>query len=156
MARSDKVIRLSQAVTSFGVGAIYDILGESFVLADTTWWEIKPRYNAVGREIPAQRLVNDLKGRGHAVDRLNEPVEMDDARSSRFGPPSRGLPYSRFPRWLFCSTCRRMTYWTFEMERRMGKDPKPPACPRWGRKRERTPRPFVGICDAGHIGDVPS
>src|SRR5690625_1306140 len=155
MARSDKVIRLSQAVTSFGVGAIYDILRESFVLADTTWGEIKPRYNAVGREIPAQRLVNDLKGRGHAVDRLNEPVEMDDARSTRVGPPSRGLPYSRFPRWLFCSTCRRMTYWTFEMERDMGKNPKPPTCPSCGKKRKLTPMRFVVICDEGHMDDVP-
>lgn len=154
MARKDKVIRLSQAVTSFGVGAIYDILGESFVLCDTTWWE-SPRYRAVGREIGAQRLVDNLKGRGHAAERLHEPVEMEDARPRSFSPPNRGLPYSRFPRWLFCSACRRMTYWTYEMERGMGKDPKPPTCPSCKKRHRLTPMRFIVICDKGHMGDVP-
>lgn len=154
MARNGKVIRLSQAVTSFGVGSIYDVLGESFVLCDTMLWE-SGRYRAKGREIGAQRLVGALRGRGHAVERFHEPVEMEDAQSSGYGPPSRGLPYSRFPRWLFCSTCRRMTYWTYQMERNMGKKPQPPTCPSCGKKRKLTPMRFVVICDEGHMNDIP-
>ena len=33
------VIRKSQAVSPFGVGGIFEVLGQSFVACDTTFWQ---------------------------------------------------------------------------------------------------------------------
>lgn len=154
MSFDERVIRTSQAVTSFGVGAIYDILGESFVLCDTTQWDLS-KYRGKGRELQAVRLINNLKGRGYPVDHLHRPVEMDEAKPNYNTPPTRGLPYQRFPRWLFCSTCRRMKWWSFDDERGMGRAGRRPTCPSCGGKRHRlTPMRFIVICAYGHMGDI--
>ena len=155
MAKDDKSIRQSQVITTFGVGGIYDVMGESFVLCDTTLWDRKD-FRARGKKIAAPRLVADIRSRGLKVHSLHEPVEMEAARRSPFAPPTRGLPYSRFPRWLFCPACRRMTRWGYDLDRDRGdENPGPPTCPSCGPGKTLSPMRLIVICDDGHMGDVP-
>jgi len=152
MSDPNRVIRQSQAAISYGVGSIYNVLGESFVLCDTNQWS-SSRYRAKGREIYAERLIRALSSKGYRVNHLHEPVEMEEARRKYDEPPTRGLPYLRFPRWLFCSECRRMIRWSRERERQMSGDQ--PSCPTCGNRYKLTPMRFIVICEDGHMGDVP-
>ena len=136
MSKIERTIRLSQTITPFGVGAIYDILGESLVSCDTTYWKGR------GEKIEAPRLANYLN-----VDHLRIPP----SKPSIFGSSSGGnLPFFRFPSWLFCSACRRMYFWRPRME----KEGKAPECSHCG-GRQLVPMRFIMVCENGHMSDVP-
>jgi hypothetical protein len=141
----ERNIRLPQVTSNYGVAALYDILGESLVLMDTTVW-LKDVYHGKGREIKAARLLESLRSSNDysTISNLFEP-----AVKSSFGR-SGSLPFMRFPRWLFCSTCRRMKQWSFddEIERES------PVCPHCERHPKLTPMRFITICEEGHMSDV--
>ncbi|HVU56084.1 MAG TPA: DUF1998 domain-containing protein [Puia sp.] len=137
----DRSIRLSQVISNYGIGALYDILGESLVLTDTRRWLESSHYGK-GREIKAERLLESLRSMpGYFnVSGLHEPAKEG----------SGSLPFMRFPRWLFCSTCRRMKQWTFDDE----VEGESPVCPFCDRKPKLTPMRFITICEEGHMSDV--
>jgi hypothetical protein len=134
-------VRLSQTVVPFGVGNIYDFLGESFVACDTLYW----RHH--GDELRAPRLAKALKVKGFR----SAPIQSEAPWATR-GP---GVPYFRFPTWLFCQTCRRMVRWTRSME----EESKPATCKDCERERNQTPQlvpmRFIIACERGHLGDLP-
>jgi AraC-like DNA-binding protein len=129
---NDRQVRRSQTITPFGVGAIIDRLGESFVAEDITRWRGR-RVVLRGPRIAAHFGVEEL--------RTAPPVE--DKGSS--------LPYYRFPQWLFCGSCRRMTRWSTKMEQ-PGKAPRCTSCKR---NSQLVPMRFVSVCGNGHLDDVP-
>lgn len=132
----ERKLRLSQTVAPFGVGAIFDVLGESLVATDTTKWR-------GGNILQAKRLATDL-----GVDHFESaPVVREGAPSGR----TRGVPYSRFPRWLFCSKCRRMVFWKSKWEE-VGQSPTCGVC---GSNQQLAPMRFVLACRNGHLDDVP-
>lgn len=133
----ERTIRLSQTVAPFGVGAIYDLRGESLVAVDTTRW------GGMGERIVLDRLAEELEVKGFRA----APARWDQFSTS--GPR---LVYSRFPRWLFCPACRRMTFWKSEME----VPGEPARCSRCDRlpHPQLVPMRFVVTCAAGHLGDV--
>lgn len=132
---SSRTIRLSQTVTPFGVGAIYDYRGESLIGCDTARW------GNAGDRLELTRLSDALSVAG---------FRSAPALHSRFGaaPP---LPFIRFPRWLFCATCRSMFRWRDSDER----DGEPARCPSCPRHPQLVPMRFVLTCRAGHLSDVP-
>jgi len=143
MARKiERSIRQSQVVSNFGVGALYDILGESLVLVDTRQW-LREWYKGKGREIRAERLLENLKSKAgyFNVSSLFEPATQDSSAT---------LPFMRFPRWLFCSTCRRMKHWKFEDE----VPEESPVCSFCENHPKLTPMRFIVICEEGHMADV--
>ncbi len=152
MSDPNRAIRQSQAAISYGVGSIYNVLGESFVLCDTSQWSSRT-YRGRGREITARRLIRALSNKGYRVNHLHEPVEMEEAKRNFDDPPNRGLPYLRFPRWLFCSSCRQMVKWSREREGRTSGEE--PSCRTCGSRYKLTPMRFIVICEDGHMGDVP-
>lgn len=129
----ERTVRQAQTVVPFGVGAIYDFRGESFVACDTTQW----RY---GKELVSERLAQEL---GVAGFKMAPEVP-------RFGTPRR-TPYARFPQWLFCGTCRRMTY----VRRRDEKLDEPQTCSVCRGNPQLIPMRFVLVCSEGHLGDFP-
>jgi len=134
----ERTIRLSQTVAPFGVGAIYDIRGESLVAVDTTRW------GGMGERVTLDRLAQDLGVEGFR----SAPARWDQFSTS--GPR---LTFVRFPRWLFCPACRRMTFWRSSDMEVPGEPARCGFC-------ERTPKPqlvpmrFVLTCSKGHLGDV--
>jgi hypothetical protein len=133
----DRTIRLSQTVAPFGVGAIYDIRGESLTAADTRRW------GGIGDRVVLQRLADDLGVKG---------FRSAPARWREFSTGGPRLPFVRFPRWLFCPVCRHMTHWKTDMEQ----PGEPARCPRCDRtpKPQLVPMRFVMTCKDGHLGDV--
>ncbi|ONH61371.1 hypothetical protein CcI49_07270 [Frankia sp. CcI49] len=118
-------VRRSQTVSPFGVGAIIDVLGESFVAEDAGRW---PWHDI----IPMPRLAEIL-----GVTQIG-------------AAPADGLiSYYRFPRWLFCPGCRRMEEWSPARENK-NTVPACTYCP----KQRLVPMRFVAICGNGHLSDV--
>jgi hypothetical protein len=119
-------IRRSATITPFGVGAIFDAGDESFVAMDTTHWD---------KNAPIIRL-----------RRLESELG-----ASHFCTAPLGVPYHRFPEWLFCGSCRVMTKWN----RRQEEKNQHPICTKCGNNKKLTPMRFVAACAGGHLADVP-
>ncbi|OHV66830.1 DUF1998 domain-containing protein [Pseudofrankia sp. BMG5.36] len=121
-------VRRSQTVSPFGPGAIIDLVGESFVAEDVSRWP----HSAKAIRMP----------------RLEASLRIHEIKTA----PARGLPYYRFPQWLFCPSCRRMERWSTVREK---KDPVP-RCQSCTKKPipQLVPMRFVAICARGHLSDV--
>ncbi|MEV7063689.1 DUF1998 domain-containing protein [Streptomyces collinus] len=130
-------VRQAQTVLPFGVGAVLDIQGESFVATGIGDWPRKRQ------PVDSPRLATRLRVSGFfaAPPTLNDRYDNDDAP---------GAPYIRFPTWLFCGSCRRMRRWRIADET----PGTPPQCPQCSPRRPLVPMRFVQICKAGHLSDV--
>ncbi|MGW0797129.1 DrmB family protein [Streptomyces sp. NPDC002692] len=131
-------VRQAQTVLPFGVGAVFDIQGESFVATGIGDWPQKAK-----QRVESPRLADRLGVTGFyaAPPTANDRFDTPDAP---------GAPYIRFPSWLFCGTCRRMKRWRIADE----KQGQPPRCPSCSPGRTLSPMRFVQICAAGHLSDV--
>lgn len=132
-----KSLRRAQTVTPFGVGAVYDVMGESLVAADAYLWEGR------GERIREPRLERKL-----GVDHFRmAPAAPDDFAHRAHAV---GIPFYRFPQWHFCRACRRMQQTSVYRE-----TGRAPVCTRCGRSIPMTPMRFVMACPRGHLADVP-
>jgi Domain of unknown function (DUF1998) len=132
---SDRKLRRAQTLTPFGVGAVFDIVGESFVAEDIARWKGRPHKIRAAR-IAALFGVSELRTAPPAPD------------SGTAGADA--VPFFRFPQWLFCPGCRRMTRWKYTLE----EPGRPPRCQRCRAGRQLVPMRFVSICGKGHLDDV--
>ncbi|OBJ53414.1 DUF1998 domain-containing protein [Mycobacterium sp. 1423905.2] len=127
--------RLSQTVSPFGVGAILDVEGESLMAADISQWQV-----ARTTIIRSPRLELSL-----GVSELRTPPSVPSWPSAR----TPGLPYKRFPSWLFCQNCRRMHRMTLREE--TGEPPRCQYC-----TGPMVPMRFIAVgTQFGHAMDVP-
>jgi hypothetical protein len=132
-------VRQSQTVVPFGVGAVIDLQGESFVAAGTEHWPQPKEAN----EVESPRLARSL-----GVARLfAAPPTVNELFDSDRAP---GPAYIRFPAWLFCRACRRMVRWSV-LNETAGEPPKCRVCPQ---QSVLSPMRWVQICPEGHLGDV--
>jgi len=127
-----RVIRQSQVLFPFGVGAIMDHDGQSFIACDIKEWTTPVRISEGRLEV--------ILG----VDHFRTPPKYEKRN------PRRGVPYYRFPRWFFCPrySCRKMRYLTYHEE--SGKRPECRHC-----KTPLVPMRMVMACKQGHLSDVP-
>lgn len=129
-------LRQSQTLVPFGVGAILDFRGESFVACDTFRWGHR------GEPLHSERLAAALGVRGFRSAPTHD--------SSLWGAPSTGVPYARFPSWLFCQSCRRMVRWHLGLEQ----EGKVPVCPQCESRAQLVPMRWIQVCPAGHMDDL--
>lgn len=151
-----KSIRSTQYVTAFGPGAIFDFGGESLIAMDQDAW------NPVrAAKISLPRLqVQATAICGRPINHFLVPPIEDD-QDDKAVVSDTGVPYYRFPRWLFCPDCRHMARWEQRDEedllRRLnqpnGANSKP-TCNRCHAGADLVPMRFVYVCKAGHIGDI--
>jgi len=136
-----KQIRRAQTIAPFGVGAIFDIEGESLVAVDVSRWK------GQGQDIREPRL-EVLMG----VSKFKmAPAAPEDSHQG----PGHSVPFMRFPRWLFCTNCRRMKRWHPEDENELSNSNPLPKCQTCGKGVKLTPMRFVMACPRGHLADVP-
>src|SRR6266567_9059540 len=127
----ERKLRRTQAISPSGVGAIIDILGESFVAEDISRW--KGHWDL----LKAPRIAAHFR-----ISNLRVPPAADS------GAP--GLPFLRFPQWLFCGQCRKLVHWRIGQE----KPGEPARCQTCKRKPQLVPMRFVAVCGNGHLEDV--
>jgi hypothetical protein len=134
----DLKVRRSQTISPFTVGAILDLMGHSLVATDIRYWR---RDQFI--PIPAQRLAGLL-----GIDAVYMPPPVpSDFGSSR---PSDGIPFARFPKWVFCPSCRRMRHLR---DNGTADLPRCRSCSA-GRGTAMTPMRFVRVCGHGHLEDI--
>ena len=142
-------LRVGQAITVFGPGAIIDIGDESFVNCTIDHWA-DPRTNQTHHAYSICRL--DRLSTKLGVRQLWQPSVEDRG----FG---RGTPWSicthRFPSWMFCQSCRRMHQWSWQEEGLL-KSGQIPACKHCSPQKRRplVPMRWVQVCDRGHLDDI--
>jgi hypothetical protein len=130
-----KLIRRAQTISPFGVGSILDFEGESFVAVDIYHWKGK------GEEIHEPRL-EKLLG---VTKFIMAPAAPDNRFAITDLTP--GIPYHRFPRWMFCPGCRGME--------KTRSSENPPTCQTCTDHPKLVPMRFVMACPRGHLTDVP-
>ncbi|PYG99153.1 DUF1998 domain-containing protein [Arthrobacter stackebrandtii] len=127
-------LRLSETLSPFGVGAIVDVLGESLIAPDTSWWD-----RQTAPEITCDRLVAQLGG---------GILRQAPSHAGRAGTDTTSLLYFRFPAWRFCERCGRLSQLTGTNK---GKYQNKCAC-----NGALVPMRYVAVCEKGsHIQDVP-
>lgn len=128
-------LRLSEVISPYGVGAVVDVLGESLIAADTSWWGSRH-----APEVHCQRLLDCIEGQGV----LCEPPTHSGVAEKK----TLSLPYWRFPEWRYCERCMRMTKFT---GRSKGKFVNKCDC-----GGQLVPMRYVAICEnRSHIQDIP-
>lgn len=132
---ANKTVRKTQLVTPFGPGAIFDILGESFVVVDTSKW-------GKGRILKSPRLESFLGE--------NSIVEPPTGKKRFKGDRAKGVEVLRFPRWLFCPLCRNLQLWNYDAQE-TGDEPH---CQYCKRNIKMVPMRFIQVCENGHMSDV--
>ncbi|WP_329209515.1 DUF1998 domain-containing protein [Streptomyces sp. NBC_01708] len=131
-------VRQAQTVMPFGVGAVLDIQGESFVAAGIEAWPYKGKTPVESARLAARLGVTGFFAAPHTLNDRYDKTEQP------------GAPYVRFPGWLFCGACRAMVRFLREDER----PGEPPVCTSCGAAPRLAPMRFVRICPDGHLDDV--
>jgi len=136
-------MRRSQLIVPFGVGAIVNLPGESVMACSTDLWHDNLRQP--GNTIHDRRLEERL----HVRSFVMPPSETE--------APT-GIPFVRFPEWLFCPRCRRfrpVAEWRKDWEAARTHGWSVPRCTCSKYDIKLVPARFVIACSQGHIDDFP-
>lgn len=142
----ERTIRRSQAIHPYGPGSILDWGQECFVVLDTKTGDGWKRAERV--------TLPRLQERLGAPDGFRLPPIKGEF--SRAAP---ALAVMRFPRWLFCPTCRHMVRWSrddeVKLKRALDDKKRIPRCTR--PKCDSSilvPMRYVAACEGGHLSDI--
>lgn len=130
---SRRTIRAAQLVSPFGPGSIVDLGTESFSCMDISHW-----------------------AQGGCLVIRDNPLEPLLGKRVRMPPREASLgevPIWRFPRWLFCPSCRRLYLWTITQDR-AHQDGEPICVSARCNSATLNPMRFVVACEGGHLQDV--
>jgi hypothetical protein len=146
--------RLSQVVTTFGPGAMVDLLDHAVVIGGLEFWHYDKK-----RGVPSlddQRLRDAVADHLRRVERslaieqaFREPPIGDDKEPTRFA----GIQVLEFPQWFVCQNpdCRTLMR-SSQLELKGGKYVH--ACTRT-KTVECVPVRFVAACGQGHLDEFP-
>ena len=143
-------VRRSQAITTYGIGAIVDLTSGSVMPLGLEEWEATIRGGRIAPSIIHEPRLQAQLG----VDFFRLPP-MQEEIDQREGLIDRrySIPCTRFPLWQECPACHRL-----------GKQDDPFIesddgnrlhCQACGRRTEVNPVRFISACERGHIGDFP-
>ncbi|MGL5068115.1 MAG: DrmB family protein [Sarcina sp.] len=138
LSQHQYTVRFSQAISTYGAGAIVDFKDQTLMAAAPEYWK---QYN----EIHDERLESLLN-----VDEFHLPVDVDNVS---------GLPFVRFPKWHFCPKCmifKSIDEWEKEFipaKKAKQKEMTTPKCMEC--KMELIPAGIVVACENAHIDDFP-
>lgn len=144
-----KNLRLSQAVSVSGPGAIAHLGNECFVSYTIDKWE-PPSNRSQRRYVPCRfpKLAKMLGIRElwqPTVDKIGDRGDVPES-----------VVLMRFPQWMFCSLCGHMDKWSLQKEAELPADQEPlcqKSCCR-GKNAPLIPMRWVRICKNGHMTDI--
>ena len=100
----ERTLRRAQLISPFGVGALVDISGESFLIKSIDKWIPAPR-----KSVDLDRLSLKLAGK-----KLRCFEDVASRGKEQF------LRVERFPRWYHCSRCKNLRFITREEDESSG------------------------------------
>lgn len=152
-------IRPSQAIHSYGIGALVDLPNLSVMVSGLDRWDTTRQ--AVVTE---DRLLHAVRARlGSQVETLRAlPLEPQTTNNPYDEWARVGVPVTLFPRWLRCTACNRLfpvasgalklEYSPFRIDRARYTHPN---CDRARKPPPAVPARFVAGCAEGHLDDFP-
>lgn len=145
-------IRRSQAMSTFGIGAIVDLPRGSFMplgLDQQDW-----HYSRLSQEDLEVLTIREPRlQRLLGVQEFRSAIVPGDRQISEYGDRVRKeytLPCTRFPRWLECPACHRLGTEDHPFEVQPDLTIKCIGC-----DKKVNPVRFIIACQNGHIGDFP-
>ncbi len=147
-------IRRSQVVTTFGPGAMVDLVDQAVLIGGLDFWSYHKKRD---HQIAEPRLRDSLVDRFRSVGRelsLERPFREPPIGSDREPSPYAGVKVLEFPQWFVCQSrdCRALVRKT-ELELKKGRYVH--ACAKAKSGSETVPVRFLGACVNGHAQDWP-
>ena len=152
-ARPEGQLRQSQLITTFGPGAMVDLVDRAVVIGGLEHWGYGR--DSEGEPLDDPRLRRSLIPRLKALD-----PDLDLASSNYFRKPPEGDlrdPYPNigvraleFPRWFVCQGCRRLARAADQFEPKGGRYKH--QCTK-NKVASAVPVRFVAACQRGHLSD---
>lgn len=152
-------IRPSQAIHSYGVGALVDLPGLSVIIGGLDRWDTT-RQTVVTED----RLLGAVRARlGPQVETLRTlPVEPQTTNNPFDDWARVGVPVTVFPRWLRCTACNRLfplASGALKLEHNAYRVDRTryvhPNCDQARKPPPAVPARFVAGCPNGHLDDFP-
>lgn len=152
--RADGHIRQSQLVTTFGPGAMVDLVDRAVVIGGLEHWGYGQNgYVALDDPRLRRSLIPRLKALDPDLDLAREGyfrmAPEGDARDPYVGVGVRAL---EFPRWFVCQKCRRLARAAEQFENK--NDRYRHECAK-NKFSNAVPVRFVAACKRGHLTDFP-
>ncbi len=152
--RPEGQLRQSQLVTTFGPGAMIDLVDRAVVVGGLEHW-------GYGKEPPV--TLDDPRLRRSLIPRLKAlDPDLDLAREGYFRMPPEsdlqdpfptvGVRALEFPRWFVCHGCRRLARAADGFENKHGRYRH--ECAK-NKSSHAGPVRFVAACENGHLSDFP-
>jgi hypothetical protein len=146
-------IRLSQLVTTFGPGAMVDLIDHAVLIGGLDFWRYDPSKPLPALDEP--RLREQVAPRAKALG-----VELSKEACFRTGPPGddaaptfrSGIQVAEFPTWFICQECRALEP-RRNLEGGRGKKYRH-QCGRT-KSGDCVPVRFVATCKQGHLEEFP-
>lgn len=152
--RSDGQLRQSQLVSTFGPGAMVDLVDRAVVIGGLEHWSYGPKgYVALDDPRLRRSLIPRLKALDPDLDLAREGYfRMAPEGDARNHHPSVGVRALEFPRWFVCQKCRRLARASEQFENKNGRYRHECAKNKWS---SVVPVRFVAACKRGHLSDFP-
>jgi hypothetical protein len=154
VSRPEGQLRQSQLVTTFGPGAMVDLVHRAVVVGGLEHWGYgKAGYVALDDARLRRSLVQRLKALDPDLDLAREGYfRMPPEGDARDPFPSVGVRALEFPRWFVCQTCRRLARAAEGFENKNGRYRHECSKNKWS---SAVPVRFVAACKRGHLSDFP-
>jgi hypothetical protein len=153
----DGQLRQSQMVTTFGPGAMVDLVDRSVVIGGLEHWSFANDSPQILDEPRLRRsLVRRLKQLDPQLDLSREGYfRAPPAGDSRDARKSVGVRSLEFPRWFVCTGCRRLATGPTAFELRDNR--REHDCRKGLSRKPKRANPvrFVAACERGHLSDFP-
>jgi hypothetical protein len=152
--RPEGQLRQSQLVTTFGPGAMVDLVDRAVVIGGLEHWGYGPKgYVALDDPRLRRSLVPRLKALDPDLDLARDGYfRMAPEGDARDPFPNVGVRALEFPRWFVCQKCRRLARASEQFENKNGRYRHECAKNKWS---SAVPVRFVGACKRGHLTDFP-
>ncbi|MCA9599438.1 MAG: DUF1998 domain-containing protein [Myxococcales bacterium] len=150
--RPDGAVRLSQVVTTYGPGAMLDLVDAAVLVSGLDYWSRGHEAKAVDEPRLRDVLARRLAQAGRTL-RREQPFLLPPAGDDSDPSKSVGIQVLEFPKWFVCQNprCRRLVRATgLELKRNRYVH----RCDVGG-PSECVPVRFVGACPHGHLEDWP-
>jgi hypothetical protein len=148
--RPDGELRQSQMITTYGPGALVDLINDAILIPGLEYWSYR---GATGYEVAAPELARSLKKRGFKLSATapfrTPPVTSSDEQSTGCGVRS-----IEFPSWFLCpnKSCERLIH-KRDTEYKNGE--RRHRCASADKARKLVPVRFATACERGHLDDFP-
>ena len=148
-------IRRSQVVTTFGPGAMVDLVNDAVLMGGLDLWNYSGEYPTIPENRLRARIYEALQrscDEGERVElSLDQPFRAPPAGEDKSPSRGSGIRAIEFPRWFVCQSCRALVR-KDQLEYK-GKSYRHYCL---GRKNGvAVPVRFVSACKRGHLQDFP-